>query len=34
MLAAERQREGTASFSQSWKDLLDCIASKTAVPKP
>jgi transaldolase len=32
MLAAQLQREGTASFSKSWKDLLDCIASKIAKP--
>ncbi len=30
-LATELQREGTRSFAQSWHDLMDCIASKSAV---
>ena len=30
-LADQLQREGIASFNQSWQDLLDCIASKRAV---
>ena len=30
-LAAQLQREGTASFDQSWKDLLDCLAAKGAM---
>jgi len=30
-LAAQLQREGTASFDQSWKDLLDCLAAKRAM---
>jgi len=29
-LAAQLQREGTAAFDKSWKDLLDCIESKRA----
>ena len=29
-LAADLQREGAASFVTSWKDLLDCIESKSA----
>jgi len=29
-LAAELQRQGTAAFVSSWKDLLDCIAVKSA----
>lgn len=29
-LAAELQREGTRSFAASWKDLMECIASKSA----
>jgi len=29
-LAADLQREGAASFVTSWKDLLECIASKSA----
>ena len=32
-LAAELQREGTESFDKSWNDLMDCIASKSAMPK-
>ena len=32
-LAAELQREGTESFDKSWKDLIDCIASKSHVLK-
>jgi hypothetical protein len=27
-LSARLQREGTASFDASWKDLLDCLAAK------
>jgi transaldolase len=27
-LAAQLQREGTAAFDKSWKDLMDCIESK------
>jgi transaldolase len=27
-LAARLQREGTAAFDESWKDLTDCIESK------
>jgi len=30
-LAAQLQREGTAAFAKSWRDLLDRIASKTEV---
>lgn len=30
-LAAQLQREGTASFDKSWKDLLDCVAAKRAM---
>ncbi len=30
-LAAELQSEGTRSFTQSWCELMDCIASKSAV---
>ncbi|PYO29673.1 MAG: transaldolase, partial [Gemmatimonadetes bacterium] len=30
-LAAQLQREGTASFDRSWKDLLDCLAAKRAM---
>ena len=30
-LAADLQREGTESFAKSWRDLLACIASKSAV---
>jgi transaldolase len=29
-LAAQLQREGTASFDASWKDLLDCLEAKRA----
>src|SRR5579859_7442247 len=29
-LATRLQREGTAAFDKSWKDLLECIASKRA----
>ncbi len=29
-LAAQLQREGARSFTQSWRDLMDCIASKSA----
>jgi transaldolase len=29
-LAAQLQREGTAAFNKSWKDLMDCIESKRA----
>jgi transaldolase len=29
-LAAQLQREGTAAFDKSWKDLMDCIESKRA----
>jgi len=29
-LAAQLQREGTQSFTQSWRDLMDCMASKSA----
>jgi transaldolase len=32
-LAADLQREGAASFVESWKDLLDCIGSKSATLK-
>ena len=32
-LAADLQREGAASFVASWKDLLDCIETKTAALK-
>ncbi len=31
-LAARLQREGTASFEKSWKDLLECLAGKRATP--
>ncbi len=30
-LATQLQREGTQSFAASWRDLMDCIASKSAV---
>ncbi|MDP1559654.1 MAG: transaldolase [Nitrosomonas sp.] len=30
-LAAQLQREGTESFAKSWRDLLACIATKSAV---
>ena len=30
-VAAELQREGTHSFDKSWKDLMDCIASKSVM---
>ena len=30
-LATRLQREGTASFAKSWRDLLACIASKSAM---
>ena len=30
-LAAQLQREGTASFDRSWKDLLECLAAKRAM---
>jgi transaldolase len=30
-LAIQLQREGTVSFDKSWRDLLDCIASKSAI---
>jgi len=30
-LAADLQREGTESFANSWRDLMACIASKSAV---
>jgi transaldolase len=29
-LAAQLQREGTAAFDKSWKDLMDCVESKRA----
>ena len=29
-LAAQLQREGTESFANSWRDLMDCIAAKKA----
>jgi len=29
-LAADLQREGTESFAKSWRDLMACIASKSA----
>ena len=32
-LAAQLLEEGVASFAKSWKDLLDCIASKSQVLK-
>ncbi|MGA2274248.1 MAG: transaldolase [Bryobacteraceae bacterium] len=32
-LAADLQREGAASFVESWKDLLNCIGSKSATLK-
>jgi transaldolase len=32
-LAADLQREGAESFVESWKDLLDCIESKSATLK-
>jgi transaldolase len=32
-IAADLQREGAASFVASWKDLLNCIASKDAALK-
>ena len=31
VLAAQLQHEGTRSFTQSWNDLMDCIASKSIV---
>ena len=30
-LAGQLQREGAQSFAKSWRDLMDCIASKNAV---
>jgi transaldolase len=33
-LAARLQREGTASFDKSWKDLLDRLAAKRAILAP
>jgi transaldolase len=30
-VAAQLLEEGVASFAKSWKDLLDCIASKSQV---
>jgi transaldolase len=33
-LAAQLQREGTASFVKSWKDLLDRLAAKQAMLAP
>ncbi len=30
-LAAQLQRDGTISFSKSWNDLIDCIASKSVL---
>jgi len=30
-LAGQLQREGAQSFAKSWRDLMDCIASKSAV---
>jgi transaldolase len=30
-LAAQLQHEGARSFTQSWNDLMDCIASKSVV---
>jgi transaldolase len=32
-LATQLQREGTGSFDKSWNDLMDCIASKSAMLK-
>ena len=32
-LATELQREGTRSFDKSWNDLMDCIASRSAMLK-
>ena len=32
-LAANLQREGAEAFVSSWKNLLDCVASKSAAPK-
>jgi transaldolase len=32
-LAIELRREGTWSFDKSWNDLMDCIASKSAMLK-
>ncbi len=32
-LAAQLQREGTRSFTESWNDLMECIAAKSAVLK-
>jgi len=32
-IAAELQREGTQSFDKSWNDLMNCIASKSAMLK-
>jgi len=31
VLAADLQREGTESFAKSWRDLMACIAAKSAV---
>lgn len=33
MLAAKLQREGVQSFAESWNDLMDCIAAKSAALK-
>jgi transaldolase len=32
-LATDLQREGAEAFAESWKDLLDCIGSKSATLK-
>jgi transaldolase len=32
-VAAQLLKEGVASFAKSWKDLLDCIASKSGTLK-
>ena len=31
-LAARLQRDGTAAFAKSWRDLLELIAAKSEVP--
>lgn len=33
-LATRLQREGTSSFDKSWRDLMACLASKSAVLEP
>jgi transaldolase len=32
-LGSQLQDDGAASFVKSWKDLMECIASKSKIPK-